>query len=199
MAKDSLSSREMGDLATGLVNALRMQQNASDRLDEASCKLFGIGRTDGRCLDILDRAGRLTAGQLGTEAGLTSGAVTALIDRLERAGYLRRAPDPGDRRKVWIEPTERVRAISADVYGRVTEIGASLLASLTEADLRLVTRFLLVSAEMNNAIAARLDTTLENAAPGTPPEALARDFSARLENSAAALLAEMEELGARHG
>ncbi len=61
------------------------------------------------------RAGGVTAGALAAEAGLTTGAVTGVVDRLERAGYARRVRDATDRRRVQIEVTE-------DFYARADEI-----------------------------------------------------------------------------
>ena len=61
---------------------------------------FGLHTTDLECLDILYLRKAATAGELAATTGLTSGATTALIDRLERAGYVERTPDPADRRKV---------------------------------------------------------------------------------------------------
>ena len=58
-----------------------------------------------RCLNVIENAGGLTAGELARQVGVTTGAVTGALDRLERAGYARRVPDPGDRRRVRVEVT----------------------------------------------------------------------------------------------
>lgn len=71
---------------------------------QAGAKAVGLGATDLYALNILELSGAMTPSELGTRAGLTSGPTTRLIDRLEQAGYVRRANDPGDRRKVIIEP-----------------------------------------------------------------------------------------------
>ena len=70
-------------------------------------RLLGLNRTDTRCLDIIERLDGVSAGRLASEAGLSTGAVTTVLDRLERAGYARRVPDPGDRRRVLVELTPR--------------------------------------------------------------------------------------------
>lgn len=70
----------------------------------ASAKACDLGATDLYALNILELAGPMTPGELGTRTGLTTGPTTRLIDRLEAAGYVRRAPAPGDRRKVIVEP-----------------------------------------------------------------------------------------------
>ncbi|WP_280457777.1 MarR family winged helix-turn-helix transcriptional regulator [Nocardia carnea] len=71
---------------------------------QAGAKAVGLGATDLYALNILELSGAMTPGELGARTGLTTGPTTRLIDRLERAEYVRRAPDPGDRRKVVVEP-----------------------------------------------------------------------------------------------
>ena len=63
----------------------------------------GIHGTDFECLDVLDWTGPITAGELARHVGITSGAVTGVIDRLERLGFVRRTSDPRDRRRVIVE------------------------------------------------------------------------------------------------
>jgi DNA-binding MarR family transcriptional regulator len=69
---------------------------------QVSADAAGLGPTDVYTLNLLVSAGPLTAGQLAERTGLTTGAVTRLIDRLERAGRVRRLPDPVDRRRVHV-------------------------------------------------------------------------------------------------
>lgn len=69
---------------------------------QASADAAGLGPTDVYTLNLLISAGPLTAGQLAERTGLTTGAVTRLIDRLERARHVRRVPDPVDRRRVHV-------------------------------------------------------------------------------------------------
>jgi len=66
------------------------KDNIARLFDEAAASYAGINRTDARCLDIIDRYGPMTAGQVATEVRLTSGAVTAVLDRLEAVGLVRR-------------------------------------------------------------------------------------------------------------
>lgn len=74
---------------------------------QASARACGLGATDLYALNILELAGPMTPGELGTRTGLTTGPTTRLIDRLEEAGYVARAPDPHDRRKVVVVPVGR--------------------------------------------------------------------------------------------
>ncbi|MFK4149794.1 MarR family winged helix-turn-helix transcriptional regulator [Streptomyces sp. NPDC004065] len=70
----------------------------------ASARACELGATDLYALNILQLEGPMTPGELGGRTGLTTGPTTRLVDRLERAGYVRRTPDPGDRRRVIVEP-----------------------------------------------------------------------------------------------
>ena len=76
---------------------------AASDFDERVAKKFKLSRTDMRCLDILGRMGPMTAGKLSDESGLSTGAVTFLLDRLELAGMVKRRRDTDDRRRVWVE------------------------------------------------------------------------------------------------
>jgi DNA-binding MarR family transcriptional regulator len=80
------------DFVTGLVLNSQVSADAA-----------GLGPTDVYTLSLLGTVGPLTAGQLADRTGLTTGAVTRLIDRLARAGHVRRVPDPVDRRRVHVE------------------------------------------------------------------------------------------------
>jgi DNA-binding MarR family transcriptional regulator len=72
---------------------------------QAVADVLGLHITDHKCLDFIHRFGPMPAGRLAELTGLTTGAVTGIIDRLERAGYVRRANDPKDRRRTIVEPT----------------------------------------------------------------------------------------------
>jgi DNA-binding MarR family transcriptional regulator len=117
---------------------IRKYQTAVDRFDDAVVAFLGINRTDGRCLDILDQRGPSAAGELARECGLTTGAMTTLLDRLERLGYLRRVPHPSDRRRVIVELTDRSRARIEEIFGPLAKEGSAMLAKLSEDELILV-------------------------------------------------------------
>ena len=102
-------------------NEVRANQRATDMSDELVCQLLGINRTDARCLDILDNYGRLSAGELAGHSGLTTGAITAVVDRLERLGLARRVADPSDRRRVFVELTEKARQASIELFGPMAQ------------------------------------------------------------------------------
>lgn len=106
--------------AAGLVAAMRALHGAIDRLDARAAAQIGIARNDLRCLHLLD-AGPLAPRILGARLGLTSGSVTALVDRLEGQGYITRRPDPHDRRGVLVEATALAAARLQTAYAPLAE------------------------------------------------------------------------------
>jgi DNA-binding MarR family transcriptional regulator len=76
---------------------------------QAIANILGLHITDHKCLDLIYRFGAMPAGRLAELTGLTTGAVTGIIDRLEKAGYVRRTNDPKDRRRTIVEPTRNKR------------------------------------------------------------------------------------------
>ena len=69
---------------------------------EAVGRVLGLSAAERKCLDVLDRLGPVSAGRVAEHTGLTTGAITGMIDRLHRAGYVDRTPNPDDRRGVLI-------------------------------------------------------------------------------------------------
>lgn len=137
---------------------MRALQRAVDAYDELVASRLGVNRTDLRCLDLLHQAGAMTAGQLATGSGLTTGATTRMIDRLERAGYIRRLPDSGDRRRVLVELTPRARKVANELYGSFEAAGAGLRRYGPE-QLALLRDFLQGGRTMYEQQAARLEAT----------------------------------------
>jgi DNA-binding MarR family transcriptional regulator len=119
---------------------IRRNQVLTQMLDEAAAQYLGINTTDGRAIDVIDQAGRITAGDLARELRLSTGAVTTIVDRLEKAGYARRVSDPDDRRRVLIETTPKVARLSEDIYGAPEEV-LEMAAAYTDKELDLFVRF----------------------------------------------------------
>ena len=123
------------------LSLLRRNQLLTQMLDEAAAEYLGINTTDGRALDAIDQAGgRITAGDLARDLRLSTGAVTAIVDRLERAGYARRVADPDDRRRVLIEATPSVQKASAEIYGG-PEDALTWANGYSDAELAVLLRF----------------------------------------------------------
>lgn len=129
---------------------MRAHQAAVDAFDEAVAENLGVNRTDLRCMDVLLQVGAATPGELGTRLGLTTGSVTAMLDRLERLGYLRRSPDPSDRRRVTVRPTAEPERIAVELYGPLAREGAQVTARYTIAELELLIDFLRRSRQLQD-------------------------------------------------
>jgi DNA-binding MarR family transcriptional regulator len=127
-----------------------------DGVEEAAVELLGINRTDSRCLDILDREGRMTAGRLAEASGLTTGAITAVLDRLERGGYARRVRDKSDRRRVLVELTEKTRRLGAEMFADLARTVAVELDRYSSDELEVILRFVRLDREINEEQRARL-------------------------------------------
>jgi DNA-binding MarR family transcriptional regulator len=91
---------------------------------------LGVSPTDYKCLDLLMRADSMvTAGRLADMSGLTTGAITGVVDRLERAGYVRRLRDPNDRRRILVAPCDGVDAKLAWVFEPLRQAVNALVES----------------------------------------------------------------------
>ncbi|WP_431899400.1 MarR family winged helix-turn-helix transcriptional regulator [Nonomuraea sp. bgisy101] len=123
-------------------------QAAVDDFDTAAARVLGINRTDTRCLEILLQHGEITPGILGPALGLTTGSVTAMLDRLEKLDYLTRSPDPQDRRKVVVRPTEKIITKAQELYGPFIVEGEAILSQYTDEQVDAITRFLRESREL---------------------------------------------------
>lgn len=138
------------ELSEAIGEQFRINQNRSDVFDEIAGELLGLNRTDQRCLDIISRLGRATAGELAREAGLTTGGVTAVVDRLERSGYARRVRDDEDRRRVLIEATPEFMERAWAFWAPLKEAWDAQARKFTREQLEFLLRFL----SEGNAIAA---------------------------------------------
>jgi DNA-binding MarR family transcriptional regulator len=103
---------------------------------------FGLSESDIETLEQLIEMGATTAGKLSEITGLTSGAVTRVIDRLEQAGYVRRVPDPTDRRRVIVEVVPEKIANIQVTLDRVATKGAQEIGQYSDAQLALIADFL---------------------------------------------------------
>ena len=158
MNRDTRESREnAGSIVdftvARLVSAARGSQNSLDMFDEAVGRLFGNNRTDARCADIVQRFGRMTAGELASRAGLSTGAVTTVIDRLERAGIAQRVVDPRDRRKVYVELTEFTHTMVNTIFEPMGIAFAEAMRGVSVAEMRTIAEYLEFSERMSRGYA----------------------------------------------
>jgi DNA-binding MarR family transcriptional regulator len=149
-------SRDRQEILQELLGEIRASQRATDAVDEAASGAIGVNRTVGKCIDILEQHGRMSAGELARHSGLTTGAVTAVIDRLERMGYVRRVADPADRRRVLVELTQRILKRIEELMGPLGDQGFPLVDRYSDEQLELLVEFTRAGREIQERHAAWL-------------------------------------------
>ncbi|NMH96552.1 MarR family transcriptional regulator [Pseudonocardia sp. K10HN5] len=106
-----------------VISELRALSTVQDRLDQYAAARFGVNRTDLRALDLIGQAGATSPTALAAALGMSTGATSTVLDRLEAAGYVRREPDPHHRRRTVVRMTPAAEALSAGIFDPV--IGAT--------------------------------------------------------------------------
>ena len=130
------------DTIDSVIRSLRRVNLQGSFFGQSVAIRFGLSESDVEALEVLIDTGAATAGRLSDLMGLTTGAVTRVIDRLEQAGYVRRIPDPTDRRRVIVEPVpEKMAALEALMAG-YGEKSASEIGRYSDAELAVINDFL---------------------------------------------------------
>src|SRR5882757_5257326 len=130
------------DTIDSVIRSLRRVNLQGSFFGQTVAVRFGLSESDIETLEALIDMGATTAGRLAELTGLTSGAVTRVIDRLEQSGYVRRVPDPADRRKVIVEVVPEKVASVQSTLNRVGSASAEEIGRYTDAQLALITDFL---------------------------------------------------------
>ncbi|MGA2007156.1 MAG: MarR family transcriptional regulator [Solirubrobacteraceae bacterium] len=157
-----------------LIDEVRRSQAATDRFDQAVADAIGVNRTDLRCLDTLEREGPIAAGRLAEAMGLTSGAITTVLDRLEQAGYARRSRDSSDRRRVLVETTPLVRELTHRFFDSHVALSERLFHRYDQREIELLLEFVRTGREFNERHAAEIERANRErqAERRQPPDAL---------------------------
>src|SRR3982751_5981610 len=124
------SSKKREELVQELITQFRYVSANSVMFSQVVADKVGLHSTDNKCLDFLILNGPSTAGQLAKYTGLTTGAVTAMVDRLIKAGFVRRQHSEEDRRKVVIIPNEE--KINQEISPHSMLMGKALIAVCDE-------------------------------------------------------------------
>lgn len=147
------------DLLTALGTIGREHSNAEVMFHNTVSERIGISAVEEKTLDLLEREGPLTAGELASRTGLAPASVTGLIDRLVRKGFVRRAAHTEDRRRVNVE-IDRARAASlGELFSDIAARFGDLYESYTDDQLELILDFVRKSTAI-----------LREAAEALPPE-----------------------------
>jgi DNA-binding MarR family transcriptional regulator len=108
----------------------------------AIAEKMGLSITEHKALDLLSRNDPMTAGKLAEVTGLTTGAITGMVDRLEKAGFVRRIPDPTDRRKIRIEAVVEKYEAMAGVFESLGQAMKELLGGYNDKELAIIYDFM---------------------------------------------------------
>lgn len=117
---------------------------------------IGLGITDMKALSSLVQEGPMTAGQLAKRLSLTTGAVTSVIDRLQRQNLVERVPDANDRRKVIVQVNQQTLASGENVYLSMGSAFSALLDTYTTEQLEFLVRFYQAQIELTRQEIAKL-------------------------------------------
>ena len=129
-------------LVEALMSEMRKVSAYSVLFSHAVAARLGVNPTDMECADILALYGPMTAGRLAALTSLTTGAITGVLDRLERLGWLRREQDAADRRRVIVHLREEGQQDALPLFAGMAESALALLARYNDADLQLILGFL---------------------------------------------------------
>jgi DNA-binding MarR family transcriptional regulator len=138
-----MQDRSKSELIGELITRYRIAANHDVAFDKLAAARLGVSVTDLQCLNIIQSRDGMTAGELAAQSGLSTGAVTAVIDRLERAGFARRVRDEHDRRKVIVEVTPAFYARADKIWGPAAADWQRVLGErFSDAELDIIVAFL---------------------------------------------------------
>jgi DNA-binding MarR family transcriptional regulator len=131
------------DLQFQVMMAARDQGISSVLFRNATARRLGLNMTDSECLSYLTiQGGTSTPTEVARYTGLTSGSATAMLDRLEKAGFIQRKPNPNDRRGVIVEICDKWREVAMPLVQDIQQAHRQLIASYTDEELAVITDFL---------------------------------------------------------
>ena len=166
------SQRKLIDQIVGRL--ARQHSTAVVLFHHAVAERLGLGPTDHKCLDLLRERGAMSGSDLVAITGLTSGAITGVVTRLERAGYLRREPNPHDGRKQILHLALK-QSLIHDVIGPLRQDVAEVLQNFDARQLSAVTKFLARTTDLiyRHAALLRAETISDVGTSATKRTALA--------------------------
>lgn len=131
--------------------------DATIQMHEAIARNVGLAGTDHKYLRPLMQKGAMTAGELAQLTGLTTGAITGLVDRLEKKQLVKRKFDPADRRKVVIVPDqEKAKQLLNPIFATLQQEVLTLMEQFDEQEIVIIKRYLIATIEMLKNTTERL-------------------------------------------
>lgn len=162
MSEKSSSSAKRTELIQKFDWEIRQLSTATVLAASAIAQQVGMNASDLQCAEFLVRMGPMTAGQLAELSGLTTGAITGVVDRLERAGWARRETDPKDRRRVIIRPVPQNSLATAGLYDPYIQAMSELLADYDDQELGFILEFISRLSTVTSQIASQIRTGAES-------------------------------------
>ncbi|HJU94683.1 MAG TPA: MarR family transcriptional regulator [Nitrososphaera sp.] len=156
-----MSKRE--EIIQAIIEKRREMSTETIMFHQSVADVLGLHITDHKCIDLIRQYGAMPAGRIAELTGLTTGAVTGIIDRLEKAGYVRRANDPKDRRRTIVEPIRnkkwerKIEAVFIPFHERMHK----LLSSYSDSELAFLLDVLTKSIEQTREESKKLRTNLQ--------------------------------------
>jgi len=142
---------------------VRQLSTATTMAASAIAQQIGMNSSDLQCAELLVRMGPLTAGQLAELSGLTTGAITGVVDRLERAGWAKREADSKDRRRVIIRALPQDSPAESSLYNPYTEAMSDLLADYNDEELGFILEFINRLTAVTSQMAAQIQANTKSA------------------------------------
>lgn len=125
-----------------MISALRALGAEQDRLDDVASRFYGLNRTDMRALEIVSRSGPIAPTELARLMGFTTGGITTVVDRLEKAGYVTRRPAGSDRRRLVVVATDATTDKDRQAFAPLMDSTAELIGTFKRTELAAIARFL---------------------------------------------------------
>lgn len=139
----SSQPKERDELVARLSYELGRELSARTVMFHAAvAEKLGLSVTEHKALDLLSRNGPMSAGRLAEHTGLTGGAITGMVDRLEKAGFMQRAADPNDRRKIIIRSVEAKYDDVAWIFESLGQAMNELLTGYSDDELAVIADFI---------------------------------------------------------
>ncbi len=162
MPQQSSDSAERKELTQKFDWEIRQLTTATVIAASAIAQQVGMNSSDLQCAELLVRMGPMTAGQLAELSGLTTGAITGVVDRLERAGWAQRVADPTDRRRVIIRALPQDSPAEAGLYHPYTEAMSGLLADYNDQELGFILEFIRRLTSVTSQMASQLQAAAKS-------------------------------------
>jgi DNA-binding MarR family transcriptional regulator len=145
------------DEIKGIRKLSQLYSFASIQMHEAIARKAGLSGTDHKYLGFIIEKGQMTAGELSNLTGLTTGAVTGLIDRFEKKKLVKRKFAEDDRRKVIIEPnTKNIMALFVPLYKEFRSKSDKLLGSFSNKEVKVIETYFLKAIDIMNETTNKL-------------------------------------------